>query len=348
MPIIGSLDMLQRKAGHDPRTTRMIEGGLQAAERAKTLVQRLLAFARRQPLQSQAVDVANLIYGMVDLVGSTSGPRVRVVVDVAVDLPPAVADSSQLEMALLNLAVNARDAMPEGGTLRIAAHRKTRPSSLAAEMAEGDYLCICVADTGVGMDATTLARATEPFFSTKGIGKGTGLGLSMAQGLAAQLGGALMLKSEPGEGTEVAIWLPLAAGAPAAAPAPSSAAVPHRSGSALLVDDEDLVRASTLEMLSELGYTVVQADSAEAAIALVDEGLKPDVLVTDHLMPGMTGVQLIERLRERQPSLPALVVSGYAESEGLAAEFSRLTKPFRQSELAEALATIFTGAAEMK
>ena len=226
MPIIGSLDMLQRRGGHDPRTTRMVEGGLQAADRAKTLVQRLLAFARRQPLQSQPVDVPKLIHGMVDLVASTAGPRVRVVVDVPADLSPAIADPSQLEMALLNLAVNARDAMPEGGTLGIAARRKTRPSSLADQLAGGEYLYISVADTGMGMDAATLARATEPFFSTKGIGKGTGLGLSMAQGLAAQLGGALTLNSELGAGTVVEIWLPLAAGPPAGVPATLADPVP--------------------------------------------------------------------------------------------------------------------------
>ena len=232
--------------------------------------------------------------------------------------------------------------MPEGGTLGIAARRKLRPSSLADQLAGGEYLYISVADTGMGMDAATLARATEPF-STKGIGKGTGLGLSMAQGLAAQLGGALTLNSELGAGTVVEIWLPLAAGPPAGVPATLADPVSRRSGSALLVDDEDLVRASTLEMLTELGYSVIEADFAEAALALVDKGLEPDLLVTDHLMPGMTGIELVERLRERQPRLPALVVSGYAESEGLGSEFSRLTKPFRQSELAEALAAIVVG-----
>ena len=161
--------------------------------------------------------------------------------------------------------------------------------------------------------------------------------------LAAQLGGALTLNSELGAGTVVEIWLPLAAGPPAGVPATLADPVPRRSGSALLVDDEDLVRASTLEMLTELGYSVIEADFAEAALALVDKGLEPDLLVTDHLMPGMTGIELVERLRERQPRLPALVVSGYAELEGLGSEFSRLTKPFRQSELAEALAAIVVG-----
>ena len=345
MPIIGSLDMLQRRSNHDARTARMIDGGLQAAERAKTLVQRLLAFARRQPLQPQAVDIGQLILGMVDLVTSTSGPRIRVMVDVDHDLPAAFADSNQLEMALLNLAVNGRDAMPDGGTLRIAARLESRPTNPTLGLASGRYVCISVADTGVGMDAATAARATEPFFSTKGIGRGTGLGLSMAHGLAAQLGGTLTLQSEPGAGTNIEIWLPIAAAPAAALPLPTVTDLAARSGTALLVDDEDIVRASTLEMLTELGYAVVDANSAEAAEALVIGGLVPDVLVTDHLMPGMTGLNLIAALRKRLPDLPALIISGYAEVEGVAPEFPRLTKPFRQRDLAKALATILDGRA---
>ena len=339
MPIIGSLDMLQRKSGHDARTLRMISGGLQAAERAKTLVQRLLAFARRQPLQATSVDVGKLIHGMADLVASTSGPRVRVIVEVEPDLPPAVADPNQLEMAVLNLAVNGRDAMPDGGVLRVTAHLERGPPAGKALTIRA-YLCVSVIDTGMGMEPATLSRATEPFFSTKGIGKGTGLGLSMAHGLAAQLGGTLTIESEVGVGTKVEIWLPVAQPATHEGAAVRPTGPINGTGTALLVDDEDLVRASTMEMLTELGYEVIDASTAEEAAAIVRNGVSPDVLITDHLMPGMTGAELVAALREQHPGLPALIISGYADAEGLSPEYSRLTKPFRQAELAEALADL--------
>jgi PAS domain S-box-containing protein len=238
-PILGGLDRLQRRGLGTERDQRLIEGALQSAERAKTLVQRLLAFARRQPLQPRAVDVGELVKGMADLVGSTTGPLIKVAVEIEPDLSPALADANQLEMAILNLAVNARDAMPEGGTLRISATSEViglEQSAMAA--APGRYVRLSVADTGIGMDEATLARAVEPFFSTKGIGRGTGLGLSMVQGLAGQLGGALTLHSQPGLGTNVDLWLPIAAEEAAAAPSPpvpSGEDVPARSrGAALL------------------------------------------------------------------------------------------------------------------
>jgi signal transduction histidine kinase len=219
MPIIGSLDMLQRKALGDARTQRMIDGALQSAERAKTLVQRLLAFARRQPLQPQSVDVATLVRGMEHLLASTLGPRIRMELDLEHNLPAAMADPNQLEMALLNLVVNSRDAMPDGGDLTIAASLENLPSGHGSALMAGAYLCLCVQDTGVGMDEDTRQHATEPFFSTKGVGRGTGLGLSMVHGLAAQLGGALALESAPGSGTTIKIWLPIAEHA-AATPRP--------------------------------------------------------------------------------------------------------------------------------
>ncbi len=340
MPIIGSLDMLLRKGPGDERSRRMVEGALQAAERAKTLVQRLLAFARRQPLRAAPTDIGSLIEGMAELMASTTGPRVKVVVDVEARLAPAIADPNQLEMALLNLAVNARDAMPEGGALRISARHEPHPPAFDPPLEPGSYLRISVADTGVGMDPATLARATEPFFSTKGVGEGTGLGLSMAHGLAAQLGGALSIQSEVGVGTSVDIWLPLAE----AAPRPTAPRLvedwPTAFGDALLVDDEDLVRASAREMLVDLGYRVVEAPSGEEALRLIDAGLRPDVLITDHVMPGMTGAVLAAAARERLPELPVLIISGYAQAEGAAAAFPRLAKPFRQAELAECLGAL--------
>ena len=186
-PIVGSLDMLKRNRVGNEREQRLIDGAIQSADRARTLVQRLLAFARRQPLQSVAVDVGQLIENMAGLVESTTGPKITVSVDAEASLPPATADANQLEMALLNLAVNARDAMPEGGTLRIAASVEQARSGEIADLEDGEYVRLSVSDTGTGMDPETLRRAIEPFYSTKGIGKGTGLGLSMVHGLAAQL-----------------------------------------------------------------------------------------------------------------------------------------------------------------
>jgi PAS domain S-box-containing protein len=337
-PIIGSLDMLVRRELGSERERRLIDGALQSAERAKTLVQRLLAFARRQPLQPTPVDVKLLVGGMADLIASTSGPKIDVRVRLAGDLPPAVADANQLEMAILNLAVNARDAMPDGGVLTISAARESVRQGHRSKLRQGHYVRLSVADTGIGMDQATLARAIEPFFSTKGIGKGTGLGLSMVHGLASQLEGGLTMSSNPGEGTTIDLWLPVSlVGAKDEGRALGASARPRDRGTALLVDDEELVRMSTADMLMDLGYNVVEANSAEEALRLVGEGLCPDVLVTDHLMPGMTGVELARDLRAHRPELPVLIVSGYAEAEGIAPEIARLTKPFRNSELAESL-----------
>ena len=339
-PIVGSLDMLQRRNVGGEREQRLIAGAMQSADRAKTLVQRLLAFARRQPLQATAVDLGQLMEGMADLLASTTGPKVHVLVDVAANLPPAMADPNQLEMALLNLGVNARDAMPDGGTLRIEATRQT-VRIRRGDLKPGHYVRVSVADSGLGMDAETLARAVEPFFSTKGIGKGTGLGLSMVHGLAAQLGGAVSIRSKQGAGTTVELWLPVSARPiqdPKLQPEPTE--IDGKRGLALLVDDEEIVRSSTADMLAEFGYEVLEANSGEAALAMVNAGARPDLLVSDHLMPGMTGVELAKSLRELVPQLPVLIVSGYAESEGIAAGLPRLSKPFRSAELAASLAGV--------
>ena len=337
-PIIGSLDMLVRKGIGSERERRLIDGALQSAERAKVLVQRLLAFARRQPLQATAVDPARVVEGMAGLIESTVGPAIAVRLDVASDLPPARADLNQLEMALLNLAVNARDAMPGGGELMIAATRQeVRPQHVSC-LAPGEYIRLSVSDTGVGMDEETRRRAIEPFFSTKGIGKGTGLGLSMVHGLTAQLGGGLIVESSPGEGTTVALWLPLSANPVGSAEDASIAPQrPIGRGTALLVDDEELVRMSTAEMLIDLGFQVVEAGSAEEALRILQAGGAPDLLVTDHLMPGMSGAELARKAREHSPALPILVISGYAEVDGIAPDLPRLTKPFRNADLAASL-----------
>lgn len=339
-PIVGALDMLERKQLGGDRERRLIAGAMQSAERAKTLVQRLLAFARRQPLQPVPVDVGLLVRGMQDLIASTTGPKVRLQMAIEDDLPSALADPNQLEMAVLNLAVNARDAMPDGGTLTVSV-RAAAASEPRAGLAPGDYLRLSVTDTGLGMDPATLARAVEPFFSTKGVGRGTGLGLSMVHGLASQLGGHLTLTSRVGEGTRIELWLPQTqAQARLHEARPQTLHQAGPDGLVLLVDDEVLVRESAADMLGELGYSVVEVGSAEAALERLDEGLRPDFIVTDHLMPGLSGTDLAGRIKSQWPALKVLIVSGYAETDGVAPDFARLTKPFRRSDLAAALASL--------
>ena len=340
-PIVGTLDMLQRRGVGGEREQRLISGAMQSAERAKTLVQRLLAFARRQPLQTVPVDVAKLVADMGDLLASTTGPQIKVIVEAPENLPAAIADQNQLEMALLNLSVNARDAMLEGGTIRISVSTESVAEGHRSKLPADRYLCLSVADTGTGMDAATLACAVEPFFSTKGVGKGTGLGLSMVHGLASQLNGALTIQSSPGLGTSVELWLPCSASEPAAALRIVEASEPQLTrGIALLVDDEELVRASTAYMLAELGYRVIEATCGEEAMQLVANGEPFDLLVTDHLMPGINGTDLARMVRTSRPGIAILLVSGYAEREGLDPELPRLTKPFRKRELAASLAQL--------
>ncbi|WP_284734643.1 PAS domain S-box protein [Sphingosinicella terrae] len=358
-PIVGGLDMLQRAGIGSARDQRIIAGALESAERARTLVQRLLAFARRQPLRPGPVDLHALVGGMADLIASTSGPRIRVEVGVPADLPPAFADPNQLEMAILNLAVNARDAMPDGGTLTIAATADTVAPGHPARLAPGAYLRLSVSDTGIGMDEDTMARAVEPFFSTKGLGKGTGLGLSMVHGLAEQQGGAMTLSSRPGLGTSVTLWLPAAdvAAAPTGRDSRAAFGPPAAAGRILVVDDEELVRLSTADMLRDLGYEVDEAASAAEALSRLAEaeaGLSAeakgeggsaeppryDYVVTDQLMPGMSGTELAAAVAARHPGIRLLVVSGYAGLDAISPGLPRLAKPFRQPELAAALAAL--------
>jgi PAS domain S-box-containing protein len=340
-PIVGALDALQRKSVGGEREQRLIAGAMQSAERAKTLVQRLLAFARRQPLQARAAHVGPLISGMGELIASTSGPQVKVSVEVEHELPAAKVDANQLEMALLNLAVNARDAMPGGGTLRITADAQRVYMGHRANLKPGRYVRLSVADNGVGMEEAVMARAIEPFFSTKGIGKGTGLGLSMAHGVASQLGGALTIESSVGLGTNIEIWLP-STDEPVEEVNQQQVSAPTGGtlGTVLLVDDEELVRATAADILSDIGYTVVEAASAEEAIRLIDGGVKPQLLITDHLMTGMNGTDLARFVRSELPGTKVLLVSGYADSEGVAPDLPRMFKPFRSNELAAKLASL--------
>jgi PAS domain S-box-containing protein len=339
-PIIGSLDLLQRRGVGGEREQRMIDGALQSAERAKTLVQRLLAFARRQPLKPEPVDLANVVTGMADLIASTSGPKVSLSIDLEPNLPAVTADANQLELALLNLAVNARDAMPEGGQITISADVERVHEEHRSGLTTGRFVRLAVSDTGIGMDSETLARAIEPFFSTKGIGQGTGLGLSMVHGLASQLGGALRLDSRRGLGTTVEMWLPVTRARPTASRQIEGTNAPTLARTALLVDDDSFARASTAEMLAEMNYAVIEAENAEDALRLIQNGVGFDILITDHLMPGMNGTELARRILSFTPDKPVLIISGYAEVEGIAPELARLTKPFRQAELGQALASL--------
>ena len=339
-PVIGNLDLLRQRLPQSDPSHRLIDAGLQAASRAATLVQRLLAFARRQDLRVRPVNVGLLLDGMKDLVRRSLDPAIQVEITHAPDLPPARVDPSQLELAVLNLAINARDAMPRGGKLSI--HADAVSASGAGELRPGDYVRITVHDTGVGMDEQTLARAIEPFFSTKGVGKGTGLGLSMVHGLAAQLGGMLNLTSSLAAGTTAEIWLPEAGEAAAAEDLESRPLVrAQRQATILLVDDEELVRMGTGEMLSDLGYKVMEATSAAEALRLLRSGEAPDLMITDYLMPGMNGAELIEHARPLLPSMKVMLITGYSNvAEGPAASVPRLAKPFRQADLAEMVAQL--------
>jgi signal transduction histidine kinase len=337
-PIFGSLDLILSGSPLDDRILRTARVAMDAADRARLLVDRLLAFARRQPLAPSPVDIRALVEGMRDLLVTSLGVRVALTIDMEAGTPAARGDRHQLEMALLNLAVNARDAMPDGGTLALSARRapvEGRPS----ELADGDYVHISVTDNGQGMDEATRSRAIEPFFSTKGASRGTGLGLSMAHGLAGQLGGALGIESMPGLGTTVTMWLPVALESARVAPVRDTPpAIDEGSGLVLVIDDEPRVRSATAEMLRSLGYDAIQASNAQEGLALLDRGLDPIIVITDHIMPGMTGTELALHLRATRPDLAVLIMSGYQGVDLLAPDIPRLTKPFRHRYLSDGIA----------
>lgn len=335
-PIMTALELAADPGSRVERRTRMVQVARRSAERAATLVQRLLAFSRRQPLQPVEIDAGVLVAGMAELIESSSSPRVQMVVDIADALLPAVADANQLEMAILNLSVNACDAMPDGGVLTLAV-RNDHAGDADRGLSPGDYVVVSVADTGHGMDEATRQRAVEPFFSTKGVGRGTGLGLSMAHGLASQLGGRLAIDSTPGVGTRIELWLPVGRRPAAANPDTNEEldvdTATKSRGIALVVDDDDGVRMCTADALDDMGYQVIEAASAEAALEALDDGLTPDVLVTDHLMPGMTGAELAREVRVRLPSTAVVIVSGYTSMADFDPGLTILGKPFRQHEL---------------
>jgi PAS domain S-box-containing protein len=339
MAVLGSLELLRKRLPDDTAITRLLDNATLGAKRGATLTQRMLSFARRQDMNVQPLDLQALVSGMSELLERSLGTQVDLRIDVPAGLPRVRSDENQLELALLNLAVNARDALPDGGGICIGASM-----AVAREgdgLAPGPYVRLSVTDTGEGMDAQTLGRATEPFFTTKGVGKGTGLGLSMVHGMAAQMGGRLLLKSQPGEGTTAEIWLPAAADEALAASRPEMAeAVPTKTLRVLAVDDDGLVLFNTTAMLEDLGHFVLEAVSGEAALAILRRETV-DLVITDQAMPRMTGLQLLETIRAEWPGLPVILATGYAELPGGArAGLPKLNKPFSEAELARAIAAL--------
>jgi signal transduction histidine kinase len=340
MAVIGNLDLLSKKLGEDARLHRLLDGAMEGARRGATLTQRLLAFARKQELKAQATDVRSLVKDMIGLIDRSVGPMVRIELRAEDKMPVVDVDPNQLEMALLNLAVNARDAMITGGLLTIGLSEQIVEVYDQLGLQPGRYVVLSVRDTGEGMDTETLARAVEPFFSTKGVGKGTGLGLSMVFGLAQQSGGALRLESAPSSGTTARLWLPVASETTQpSGRTPNS--VTQASGPAriLFVDDDLLIAGSTVDLLEDLGHQVIEAHSAIEALQLLEGGLAADLLITDHAMPGMTGIELAREVRRQYPRLPILLATGFAELEGSeVVDVARLAKPYTQAQLATEIA----------
>jgi signal transduction histidine kinase/CheY-like chemotaxis protein len=345
--ILGNLELLRKRIPVDDRAKRLLDGAFQGAQRGAALTQRLLAFSRRQDLTPQAVDVPQLVSSMMDLLARSLGPSIQIVTRFPSGLPPVKVDPNQLEMALLNLAVNARDAMPTSGTITISTRTEEMVAGNDNSLSPGSYVCVSVSDTGLGMDEATLARAIEPFFTTKGVGKGTGLGLSMIHGLAVQSGGTLTLKSEVGKGTTAEIWLPRSEAIAAATASDEKARPEHRTCTVLLVEDDPLVMSGTAAMLEDLDHRVVEASSGEQALQILRENASIDLVVSDHAMPGITGLELAERIRAEWPDMPILLATGHAElPERTGLAVPRLTKPFRQDELESAIAALVTPACE--
>jgi signal transduction histidine kinase/CheY-like chemotaxis protein len=346
MAVLGNLELLARHVADDPKASRLLDGATQGAKRGAALTQRLLAFGRRQDLTVKPVDLSELVNGMDDLLARSINSGIRIEKQLPPGLPMALADANQIELALLNLAINARDAMPEGGTLSIGIREEvlTNPSK---ELEHGCYLVLAVSDTGHGMSKDTLDRAVEPFFSTKELGKGTGLGLSMIHGLAVQLQGTLKLTSSPDVGTTAELWLP---GTTRPAEKVTDHALPTISNGTeqlrvLMVDDDALIAMSSVDMLEDLGHVVTEANSGAAALTLLEAGQEFDLMITDYSMPGMNGAELGREARKLYPKLPILVASGYAElPPGAGTDLPRLGKPYSQSQLATEIARLFSTA----
>jgi PAS domain S-box-containing protein len=346
MAVLGSLELIRKRLPEDPKLKLLLNNAFEGARRGVSLTQRMLSFARRQELSLTAVDVKALVSGMSDMLDRSLGPLMTIETDIPEGLPSIKADVNQLETALLNLTVNARDAMPCGGTIKISARLVATPPVMGTKALNGECVVLSVSDTGEGMDSDTLARAREPFFTTKGIGKGTGLGLSMVSGMTEQLGGRLRMESLKGKGTSVELWIPLFHGEILPAPAAEVpvAAADDKSLLIVVVDDDQLVLTNTKAMLEDFGHTVIDSISGPAALEVIRKTPHVDLVITDQAMPQMTGMQLAAAIRVDWPNLPILLVSGYAELPSKAAfELPKLAKPFSLDDLEDAIARTIGG-----
>lgn len=340
MAIQGSYELLKKRIPQSSDSTVLLNNAYQAIQRGASLTQRMLAFSRKQDLRFEAVDLMALIHGMTDMLQRSIGPEVIIETHFPLSLPEVWTDPNQLANAVLNLTINARDAMPKGGKLAMGARIVANARSQHADLQPGGFVCFYVQDTGQGMDPETLANAITPFFTTKGIGKGTGLGLPMVQGLMAQSHGKLVLASEIGKGTTAELWLPVADGKAVTEVEDKPVATPavNRSMVVLAVDDDPLVLLNTVMMLEDMGHTVLEANSAAQALSMLDER-DVDMVITDQAMPRMTGIQLAAHIEERWPNVPVIIATGYAElpKDAHMLHLVRLSKPFTENQLVAAI-----------
>ena len=345
MAVQGSLELLRKRLPDDPKILALLENAAQGVQRGTTLTKRMLAFARVQELKQEVIKIPDLVRGMTDLLQRSLGPSVRIETRFPLLLAPVEADANQLEMVLLNLMVNARDAMPDGGEIVVASREEKVFAGQGIGLRPGPYICLSVSDTGEGMDEETLRRAMEPFFTTKGPGKGTGLGLSMVHGFAEQSGGRFILHSKKDKGTTAELWLPLATTpTPKIDPAVIPKAVPTKTQRPLVilaVDDDALVLLNTVGMLEDLGHVVFQAYSGAEGLDILRREGPVDLVITDQAMPQMTGTQFARAIRKEWPEMQVVLATGYAEMKpeedmGL----PKLSKPFFEADLAAALADI--------
>ncbi|HVZ17831.1 MAG TPA: ATP-binding protein, partial [Terriglobales bacterium] len=342
MATLSSLELLRKHIPSDKQAERLLDNAVEGASRGATLTQRLLAFARRQDLKLTSVDIPLLVRGMTDLIERSLGPSIEIETRFPLRLDEVTADVNQLEMAVLNLVVNARDAMPDGGAITLEAREQLLGEANTQLLAPGRYVVLGVRDCGAGMSSETLARAAEPFFTTKGVGKGTGLGLSMVHGIAEQFGGRLVLHSDVGIGTTAELWLPVAMSPPTAdalAPEPLLAHTSCRPLTVLAVDDDHLVLMNTVALLEDLGHTVFEAHSGEEALELFRCEPSIDIIITDQAMPKMTGIQFAEAALAERGHVPVILATGFGElPAGASPTWHKLSKPFAQADLARALA----------
>ncbi|MFZ1952742.1 MAG: PAS domain S-box protein [Pseudolabrys sp.] len=339
MAVLGSLELLRRRLPDDPKSIALLENAAQGAQRGTTLTKRMLAFARNYELRKEAIDVSQLVHSMKELLERSIGPSFNIEIRFPLSLKPVEADANQLELALLNLSLNARDAMPDGGDIILSAREENVHAGHSSAAEVGRYIRLSVSDAGEGMDQETLRRATEPFFTTKGVGKGTGLGLSMVHGFAEQSGGRLILHSQKGAGTTAELLLPVAkTSAKPIAPMPAAPAKAFRPLTILAVDDDALVLMNTVTMLEDFGHTVFEAYSGNEALEILEREDSVDLVITDQAMPKMTGTELAKIIRNKWPDIPVLLATGYADRvRGDELSLPKLTKPYMQRELADAI-----------